>query len=358
MKKKLCITLGAMLALLITAGVCVSIILSYQTFQKISKENQELKTELKTELTKLKEKLLPEEETTEPEYVTIAGVYKIEDTSKISDAYLNKDDSALSDSEKATLKLASDVLDSIIKDNMSLYEKEVAIHDWMVTNIKYDSSSLVAIPNTENGLHQPHGVLSKKKAVCVGFATTFKLFMNMLGAECMIVHSTDLSHSWNLVKLEDGKWYLTDITFDAGNSYISYANFNCAEGTFTQNHTWNTKLYPKAEGRKYNYCVQNAKNVKDVKKLPKMIKDAMDKKTTTLFYRLPVNVDENYIQNMSDGISSRIYNNIDYSAYYTTDENERIIMGISMHYNEGAAEADDYEALNTELDELFGAVAY
>lgn len=356
--KKLIIALGAFFALVITAGVCVSIVLSYQTFRKISKENKELKTELQSELTYLKEKLVPEEENTDPEYVTIAGVYKIEDTKEISDAYISKNDSALSETEKETLKLASDVLDSIIKDNMNLYEKEVAVHDWMVTNLKYDSNSLVAIPDTTNGLHQPHGVLTKKKAVCVGFATTFKLFMNMLGAECKIVHSTDLSHSWDLVKLEDGKWYLTDITFDAGNSFISYANFNCSEASFSQNHTWDTKLYPRAEGRKYNYCVQNAKDVTDIKKLPKMIKDAMDKKTTNLFYRLPANVDEGYIQSMTDGISNRVYNIVEYSSYYTIDENEQIIMGISMHYNDGAAKPGDYEKLNAELDELFGAISY
>ena len=360
MKKAFLVILGIIFALLITAGVGTSIVLSYQNFSKLNKQNTDLKEELTNEITGIKEKLseddLPED--SEPQYVTIAGIYKIEDTSKISDAYIKKDESALSTTEKETLQMASDVLSKITNDKMNLYEKEVAIHDWMVKNIKYDNNSLVAIPDNKDGLHTPHGVLAKKKAVCVGFATTFKLFMNMLDAECMIVHSSDFSHSWDLVKLDDGQWYLTDITFDAGNNYITYANFNCTEEMFLSGHQWTTTLYPKAEGRKYNYCVQNARPIKDYKKLPKIIKKAMDKKATNLFYLLPKGVDETFIQRMSDGISERVYNSMDYGAYYTTDENNQIVMAISLYYKEGAANKDNYADLITDLDNYFGSSSY
>ncbi len=359
MKKKLLVIFGIIFTIAITASIGACIVLCTKTLNKIDKQNEGLKTEFTSQMTALKEELTKENEVdTEPEYVTIAGMYKIEDTSKISDAYKNNDDSELSNTDKETLKMASDILTEVTNDQMSLYEKEVAIHDWMVQNIKYDSNSLVAIPDNSNGLHTPHGVLNKKKAICAGYATTFKLFMNMLGADCKIVHSTDLSHSWDLVKLEDDKWYLTDITFDAGNSYISYANFNCSEQTFLQNHNWNTELYPKAEGRQYNYCVQNAKPVTDITKLPNMIKDAQEKKETNLFYLLPKGVDETYIQNISEGICSRVYESIDYSTNYTLTEDEQIVMAISMAYKGETPSEDDLTELNNTLDDLFGTPQY
>lgn len=354
------IIMAIILTFVIATGIGISIVVSYQSFSRLREQNTELKSSFTNEITMLKTELTKKEETTdtEPEYVTIAGMYKIEDTSKISNAYINKDNSSLSEDDKETLKMASEVLAQIIKPEMSLYEKEVAVHDWMVTNIKYNSNSLVAIPNNKDGLHLPHGVLKKKKAVCVGYATTFKLFMNMLGIECKIVHSTDLSHSWDILKLDDGKWYLTDVTFDAGNNYISYANFNCPEETFIQGHQWNTDLYPKAEGRKYNYYVQNAKPITNIKTLPKIIKEAMKKKTTSLIYLLPKNVDESYIQKMSDGIGERVYYSMEYNTTYTMGENEQIIMAINIVYKDNAATADDYTELYNELDKYFGTSSY
>ena len=54
------------------------------------------------------------------------------------------------------------------------------------------------------------GVLKYHNAVCVGYATTFRMFMQMMGIECKVEHNTEKFHSWDVVKI-DGDWYITDI---------------------------------------------------------------------------------------------------------------------------------------------------
>ena len=153
------------------------------------------------------------EETTE-DYVTIAEQYEIKPTTNISDAYKSGDTSKLTDREKETLDMAKDALKEMkIKDGMSDFEKEKAVYDWMTSSLQYDSGALTVIPSTQEDCDNPYGVLKYHNAVCVGYATTFRMFMQMMDIECMVEHNTEKYHSWDLVKI-DGDWYITDIYSD------------------------------------------------------------------------------------------------------------------------------------------------
>ena len=69
--------------------------------------------------------------------------------------------------------MAKSVLDEIITDGMSDYEKELAVYKWMTANIGFDSGSMTAIPEDESKpVDNPNGVLKNHEAVCVGYATT------------------------------------------------------------------------------------------------------------------------------------------------------------------------------------------
>jgi hypothetical protein len=176
---------------------------------------------LRTYIAKQEEEANPE--TTE-DYVTIAEYYEIRPTTNISDAYKSGDTSGLSDKEKETLDMAKEALEDMgIKDSMSDYEKEKAVYDWMTSSLQQDRGALTVIPTTQEDCDNPYGVLKYHDAVCVGYATTFRMFMQMMGIECMVEHNTECYHSWDVVKL-DGDWYITDIYSDAGNG--NYAHFN------------------------------------------------------------------------------------------------------------------------------------
>ncbi len=205
--------------------------------------------------------------------VVIAGQYTIRSTRDISDAYLSGDSSKLSAKDRETLTMASEILDEIIDDSMTPYEKELAVYEWMVENLDYDGGALVVIPETDEDSDNPYGVLKYHNAVCVGYATTFRLFMQMLEIPCMVVHNNDLFHSWDLVQL-DGHWYHVDVYADAGET--GHAAFNLPDDVRMQQQSWDTGFFPAADSLEYNYCWQNRRIVNDVYGVPAAVREAMD----------------------------------------------------------------------------------
>ncbi|MCR4840705.1 MAG: transglutaminase-like domain-containing protein [Lachnospiraceae bacterium] len=201
--------------------------------------------------------------------VTIAGVYVIKSTKDISDAYISGDDSALDDKQKETLQMASDVLDEIITDDMTNYEKELAVYEWIRDNIKHDDSVTVAIRGLSNA-DNPYGVLKYRKAVCVGYATTFRLLTNMLGFDCMVCHSSDRVHSWGLIKLDDGNWYHCDAYSDAETDSLS--NFN-QNDYVRSGWDWNKDFFPEGTGTEYCYAFMGAVDFTDYRDIATRMHD-------------------------------------------------------------------------------------
>ena len=154
----------------------------------------------------------------------VGGEYEIRSTAHISDAYISGDHSRLSQEDRDTLRMAEEVLEQVIEDGMDGYEKEEAVYKWMVENIGHGSRSVISRPGMSHSAFTPHDVLSSRAAVCVGYATTFRLFMNMLGMDCHIVHNE--YHSWDLVQLE-GDWYHVDVYIDSHG--VLYGNFNMTD---------------------------------------------------------------------------------------------------------------------------------
>lgn len=226
-------------------------------------------------LTILNDQFGEKSETTQENDVVIAGEYTIKETTPISDAYKSGDTKDLDDKQKETLKMASDVLKEVIKDDMTDFEKEKAVYDWMCANLSQDQGLLTVIPHTQADCDNPYGVLKYHNAVCVGYATTFRLFMQMMDITCMVCHNSEEYHSWDLVKLDD-QWYHTDIYSDVESG--SYANFNLNDAMMGQNQNWDTSFFPAAEGLKYNMAYQNSTECKDIYEIPAIaIKAVMDK---------------------------------------------------------------------------------
>ncbi len=278
--------------------------------------------------------------------VTIGSEYVIKATTQISDAYKSGDTSKLSDTDKETLDMAKDVLDAIITDGMSDYEKELAVYKWMCENIGFDDGSLSVIPD-ENDLvvDNPHGVLQTHKAVCVGYATTFRLFMQMLGIDCMVVHDSYLSHSWDLVKL-DGQWYHTDVYSDEGSGDFSHFNLN--DNAMMDMQEWNTDFFPAADGYKYNYAYMNKVECKDIYTIPEQLRAAIDAKNGIV--SLDMGKDMSYdtytvvetimeqIQNAVAG-DSRIMNL--YWSWMSTEDGDNIFCTYISYYSDDDDNGED-----------------
>lgn len=264
MKEKMKWTLMCVIMVVILVAVGFNAANSIRTMQMLS--------DLNVTIQKSQEK-----EKTREDDVIISENYRIESTIHISDAYKSGDTSNLDDRDKETLNMASAVLNEIIEDSMTAYEKERAVYDWMTHNLQFDQGSLVVIPTTQADCENPYGVLKYHNAVCVGYATTFRMFMQMLDIECMVVHNTSKSHSWNLVKL-DNEWYHTDIYSDAGRG--NYIHFNLTDAMMSRNQTWDMTFFPAAQSLEYNIGYQNRHELTDVYQIPVFIKEMLDSETS------------------------------------------------------------------------------
>ena len=254
------------ISILLTAVVLASAGLSVATFMRVD-EIKLLQAAQKAE----------NEEVDVENGVTIGGSYVIHSTKTLSDAYLAGDTSALSDRDRETVRMADEVLSSVVSSGMSDYEKEQAVFKWISDNISNDGDVTVLVRDnvtTDN----PHDVLATRRAVCVGYATTFRLFMQMLDIPCMVIHDTDHIHAWDLVQI-DGGWYHADPYRAAGSrDPLQFLNRNDLMQRDID-FSWDTARFPKADSLEYCYAHQHAENIKEAYEIPSRIKDAVDSGT-------------------------------------------------------------------------------
>ena len=297
---------------------------------------------------------LEQENTYQEDGYKVGEQYEIKSTKAISDAYISGDESALSAEDKETLDMAKKVINEVIKDGMSNYEKEEAIYKWMVKNIGQGASTTVTLPGHAGGdQYTPHGVLDGNGAVCVGYATTFRMFMNMMGMDCHIVHND--YHSWDLVQLDDGEWYHTDVYSDAnaGAKEPSYRNFNMDDAAATVGHDWDESALPEAKGTKYTAANQKKKDLKSLEDVPADLKKGFDKGDRVFFYQFDKVTEADYP--VADYIVSQLQAALSASGtesyvggswYINEDEKRGYILGLYVETYDGSGMSEQAQSLS------------
>lgn len=301
-----------------------------------------------------------QENTYQEDGYLIGDQYEIISTTQISDAYKSGNDSGLDYKDKETLQMASDVLKKIIKDDMNNYEKELAVYKWMYKHVGQGQSHVVALPGSNSSAYTPHDVLSGHGSVCVGYATTFRLFMNMLDMDCHIVHNE--YHSWDMVQLDDNEWYQVDIYTDVSGK-TQYQNFNMTDEIARNSHDWDDSALPEAKGIKYSYAVQNSKEIKDIYAVPAKIKKVLEKKRTSAYYKFknPLKKDDLAIADLLLNqlnlavVSMPGFENYNINGMWYKDEQDVYILGLFI-YNYGEPENPTYDENAPESKQMIEAV--
>lgn len=284
------------------------------------------------------------EDVAQEDDVLIAGEYTVLSTKKLSDAYIDGTVEDLDDIDKETVEMADKVIKEIVTDNMTDYEKELAVYEWMIENLKIDESGMASIQKEREAISTPYGVLKAHKAICVGYATTFRLFMQMMKIECKVVHSTDLFHSWNAVKLDDD-WYFVDVYSDAGIG--NYANFNLNDIQCAEGHEWNREFFPAAAGTKYNYACLNSEKETNVYNIPKKIRKAIDDKKKNLFLNLGNNFSDHsreVVELMMSYIVDYTMEELNVSYKWVENDSEEQILSIYLSVYDDMGMSDLPEA--------------
>lgn len=169
---------------------------------------------------------------------------------------------------KRIAKRAKQILEKVIKEGMTDYEKELAIHDFIVTKGEYGYLK----GEKEMDSYHSYGILLEGKGVCNSYSESMQLLLSLAGVESkIIVGVADNDHSWNLVKL-DGKWYHVDTTWDDPvpneKGRILHNYFNVPDELIEKTHTWERSRYEKATSYDQNYYAKNrnwCRNYKETK---------------------------------------------------------------------------------------------
>lgn len=176
------------------------------------------------------------------------------DTSAILAAWEARDPSALDGDDREIYDAAEAIWAEIMRDGMTDLEMETAAYGWLVNNVNYDWTRQDALAETDRRSYGPYGGLVNRAAVCLGYAASFQLLMDMSGVECITVVGAAFNstgdHAWNMVRL-NGEWYCVDVTWDAngreqlGGSY-AWRYLNVTSDEMGKNHQWDYANTPEA----------------------------------------------------------------------------------------------------------------
>ena len=149
------------------------------------------------------------------------------------------------------------IIDENVNTSMSEYEKELALHDYMIYHCHYGDDD-----RNKASYHTAYGVLVDQVAVCQGYAYAFELLLNCVGVDCRYIvgdaGDPAESHAWNQVCI-DGKWYNVDSTWDDPVAEELVANegylfFNISDDYLSKlQHTWIREDYRECTDMDMNY---------------------------------------------------------------------------------------------------------
>lgn len=209
-----------------------------------------------------------EDNVDEPEAEPIIINYDY-DHDAILNAWKTGDKTNLSEKNLLVLETTSDIIDRLIRDDMSDYEKELVIHDWIIEWASYDEKALDNYEGDDQDPDNanPYGLFVNQRAICKGYTYTFQLFMDMLEIECITVTGVANvdreDHAWNMVRLDD-EWYCVDVTWDdpvasyEPNEWEHHTYFNVTSQYLRDTwHFWDEDSVPEATADKYKWRPAN-----------------------------------------------------------------------------------------------------
>lgn len=177
--------------------------------------------------------------------------YSDDSVSGAANDFKNANFGMMSDSQwKKTKEAIEEFKDEYITSDMSDFEKEIKIIEWLVENCTYEKGESWSRATA-------YSCIVLGKAQCSGYADAFLQTAKLCGLDVRYVYNK--THAWNLIKL-DGDWYHVDVTWEDpigsnaygfGNLRNMYINLEDDQiQNVTSHRNWNPSSV-KAKGIKY-----------------------------------------------------------------------------------------------------------
>ncbi|HQM95752.1 MAG TPA: transglutaminase domain-containing protein [Clostridia bacterium] len=197
---------------------------------------------------------------------TYYAIYEIEyyPGDSVLYAYQNNDKSLLNKNELELYELAIDFINNSISSQMSDFDKEIIIHDYICETLSYQREG-----TDDSDTYNITGAYSLITgfANCQGYTDAFYMLTNMAGIKCHKVsgEAQQTAHTWNVVNI-DGRWSYADVTFDDtafdNDGVVFYAYCNVPREYLEKSHIFydNQTLF-QTEGYEDFYYTRKGKAV-------------------------------------------------------------------------------------------------
>lgn len=138
---------------------------------------------------------------------------------------------------------AQKIINSILTESMTDYEKAEAVFNWVHTNIRFISFS-----EKDNYARGAYEGLFLQEGDCFVYAATSKFLLDLVGIKNIDIKksSTNPVHYWNLVYMEDGWYHFDACPNKEGVRIFLYTDvqlkaFSASRGN---SHVYDSSLYP------------------------------------------------------------------------------------------------------------------
>lgn len=242
----------------------------------------------------------------------------------------------VSDDKKLGLWV-DEIISEIITPNMTDYEKEKAVHDYLITNLEYDSRPTSMIAESS---FSALGALETGIGVCKAYSELMALILNRAGVPCRIVlgYGNETEHAWNIVCI-DGEIYHVDVTWDDPvtnhkRNTIRYDYFNLTDEEINGDHFWVKDDYPACTSTSQNYFVKNNLVIDNSEILKEVIADLFESRQTRLMVRYLGEDAENFDINKIINDVNREAGYVISSYAYSLNDTTQVICLESIEYIE------------------------
>ncbi len=183
------------------------------------------------------------------------------------------------------------------------YAKAVWLHDWLIDQMKYDSS--LKWSSAESALTRGLGT-------CQSYESAYSSLLTKAGIENAETRDTADGHTWNAVKL-DGEWYQVDATWDdSDNNWYGFDQrhlyFGLTDELMTIAHPGHTSIYQadgygqRSTSLKDNYFVRSGEADQWADKYAERIQSHLDDLEESFMIGVDNANDPPSIRNIINGI--------------------------------------------------------
>lgn len=155
----------------------------------------------------------------------------------------------LSAKQKQAFDIAKEIIDRLIKPEMSDEEKILALHDEVINTSSYTRNK-----------DEATDILLNHQGCCEAYANTMQLLMTLAGLPNRMVLGIAKggTHAWNLVQI-NGTWYHIDTTWDdpiirgGKKQLLLHTYFLLNDQQMAYDHNWKQDDLPLCNGKEYPY---------------------------------------------------------------------------------------------------------